>query len=303
VSRPLVADWLPSALRDAPAPDLPRLLDALLAGVEAQRALLEQDIDEVWDDMFIESCADWAVPYIGSLLGLPADAERLEVAYTVALRRRKGTPAALEDFAEVLTDWVVRVLEGWQITVWAQRLRHPPPPRTASFDLRDSSRFRVGTPFERGRRSVMPGGRWSPQAVTAVVWPWQIRSYRAGEAAALPEPSRFALHPLGAEAPLYVEPRPRRLSSDVGAAAGLSRTGDELDAPVRATYRVVEALAVGDQITYGTNWTIAPEHPLAAGAATAAPKLLSLSIGGATVPWEKLRFGTLPQGAPAAEAP
>ena len=118
MSRPPVAAWLPPAVLEAPdgEPDAPRLLDLLLAGVEGQRRLLEQDIDAVYDDFFIESCADWAVPHIGALLGLPVEAGRAEVAYAVALRRRKGTPAALEDFAEVLTGWTVRSLEGWQIT-------------------------------------------------------------------------------------------------------------------------------------------------------------------------------------------
>ena len=105
MSAPPVAAWLPPALRETPdgEPDAPRLLDLLLAGVDEQRRVLEQDIDAVWEDFFIESCADWAVPHIGALLGLPLDAGRSEVAYAVALRRRKGTPAALEDFAEVLT--------------------------------------------------------------------------------------------------------------------------------------------------------------------------------------------------------
>ena len=305
-TRPTVADWLPPALRDGPdgEPTAPRVLDALLDGVEAHRRLLEADIDQVWDDLFIESCADWAVPYIGALLGLPPDAERLEVAYAIALRRRKGTPAALEDFAEILTGWIVRVLEGWQITLWAQRSGHPPPPRIASMNVAAASRFRAGTPFERIRRSVTPGGPWSPRAATAVVWPWQVRTYLAAQAAPLASsPGRFALHPLGAEAPLYIRPRPRRLSSDVGDAAERSRTGDELDAPVRATYRVIEALASPGEIAYGTNWAIAATHPLAAGAASADPTLLALTVGGTPVPWGRLRFGALPPGAAAPGPP
>jgi hypothetical protein len=304
MSRPPVAAWLPPAVLEAPdgEPDAPRLLDPVLAGVEEQRRLLEQDIDAVYDDFFIESCADWAVPHIGALLGLPVEAGRAEVAYAVALRRRKGTPAALEDFAEVLTGWTVRSLEGWQITLWAQRLGHPPPPRLASVDLRDGSRFRIGTPFERVRRSVTPSGRWSPRAATAVVWPWEVRTYLSTEAAPRPEAGRVALHPLGAEAPLYLRPRPRRVSSDVGA-AGTSRTGDELDAPVRATYRVVEALAAPSQILYGVNWEIAPEHPLAAGADTTSPTLLALTLDGAPLPWDSLRFGSLPAGGPAPAPP
>ncbi len=298
---PPVADWLPPALRDAPADvgDAPRLLDPLLQGVDRQSRLLEDDIDQVWQDLFIESCADWAVPYIASLVGLPPDAERLEVAYAIALRRRKGTPAALEDFAEVLTGLVARVVEGWQVTTWAQRLHHPPPPRVASVDLRDTSRFRIGTPFDRVRRSVTPSGPYGPRAATVVVWPWEVRTYHAVQAAPLPEPARFALHPLGVEAPPYLNPVPRSPRSG----EPLARTGDELDAPVRATYRLLQALDAGGQITYGTNWTVAADHPLAGEPEPGRPVLLALEAEGTPIPWPALRFGSLPPGGPAPAPP
>ena len=298
-----IADWLPPALRDAPEQPAgePRLLDALLAAVEGQRALLADDVARLWDDLFIESCADWAVPYIGALLGLPPDAGRLEVAYAVALRRRKGTPAALEDFAEVLTGWTARVLEGWQITLWAQRLGHPGAPRVATVDLREGARSRIGTPFERVRRSVSPSGPWSPRAATVVVWPWEVRTYLATECAPLGA-RRFALHPLGAEAPPYLRPRRLRLSSDVGGSAAEARTGDELDAPVRATYAVVEALAEPGQISYGAAWALSAAHPLTQGVA-GAPTLLELTADGAPVGWPDIRLGALPPGGPAPAPP
>jgi hypothetical protein len=129
-----------------------------------------------------------------------------------------------------------------------------------------------------------------------------VRTYLSAEAAPRPEAGRVALHPLGAEAPLYLRPRPRRIASDVGA-AGTSRTGDELDAPVRATYRVLEALAEPGQILYGVNWEIVPEHPLAAGAETTSPTLLALTVDGTPLPWDKLRFGALPPGALAPAPP
>jgi hypothetical protein len=293
------APWLPPALREAPPeePGAPRLIDDLLAAVDRQRDLLAADVDSVWDDFFIESCAEWAVPYIAALVGLPEDAGRREVAYAIALRRRKGTPAALEAFAEVLSGWTVRVIEGWQVVAWSQRLGHPPPPRVCSVDLRDGSEHRIGSPFERTRRSFSPGGRWSPRAASAVVWPWEVRSYVAVEAAALPEPRRFALHPLGADAPLYLRPAPRRLTSDA-AAADEDRTGDELDAPVRVTYKVVEALAATGQITYGENLTLAAEHPLAAPGV-----LVSLDAAGAEVPAGAVRLGSLPPGGAAPGPP
>lgn len=297
-----IARWLPPVLRDTPdgEPGSPRLLDALLAAADGQRALLEDDIDSLWHDFFIESCADWAVPYIGSLLGLPPEADRTEVAYAIALRRRKGTPAALEDFAEVVTGLTARAIEGWQVTLWAHRLGHPLPLRTASWDVRDTSRFRIGTPFERTRRSVTPGGRWSPRAVTAVVWPWQVSSYVATEAAPLPEPRRFALHPLGAHAPLYLKPRPLRLASDTGIAAAQARTCDEADAPVRATYDVMAALG---PIGYGGSLELPVDHPLAGPPDAAVPPLIALTVGATPVPWSSLRFGTVPPGAPTPAPP
>ena len=295
------AEWLPPALREGPseAPDAPRLLDALLAAVDEQQQLLAADIEQLWEDAFIESCAEWAVPYIGALLGLPTDAERLEVAFTIALRRRKGTPAALEDFAEILTGLTARIVEGWQVTAWAQCLGHPPPSRVASLDLEAGARFRVGTPFEPVRRSWTPSGRFSPATATAIVWPWSARTFHAVEAAPLPEVRRFALHPLGLEAPPYLKPR-----AGVTAAGELRvRTGDELDAPARATYRVVQALAAEGQITYGPNWTVSDEHPLAALPEASRPALLQLTLDDVPVPWSALRFGSLPPGGPAPAPP
>jgi hypothetical protein len=170
----------------------------------------------------------------------------------------------------------------------------------AAVDLRDGSRHRIGTPFEGTRRSVTPSGPWSPRAATAVVWPWRVRTYRNLEAAPLPEPRRFALHPLGAEAPLYLRPRPLRLRSDFDPDAARTRTQDERDAPVRATYRVLEALASEGQIGYGTNWTVDPGHPLAE---QDGPALISLSAGGAAIAWTSVRFGSLPPGGPSPAPP
>src|SRR5262249_39358074 len=82
-----------------------------------------------------------------------------------------------------------------------------------------------------------------------------------------------------------------------------ARTGDELDAPVRATYRVVEALAGPGQISYGTNWTISPDHPLAQTPEPLRPMLLQLTLDGAPIAWTKLRFGSLPPGSPAPAPP
>jgi hypothetical protein len=296
-----IADLLPPAVRSAARddPDRLRLLDALLNAVDGQQALLTREIDGLWQDLFVDSCADEALPYIGGLLGLPPDATRLEIAHTIALRRRKGTPGALEDFAEVLTGWTARVVEGWQVTVWSQRLAHPPPLRPATIRLAGADLARVGTPFERARRTVDLRRRWHPAAADVVVWPWHVRTYRDVEVAPLPgTTARFALHPLGSDAPLYVQPRPLVLGSDVTGASAAARTRTETDAPVRATYDVLLALADDGDVTVGDLWTLHAGHPLADPGGTDDPPLIRLTVDDVPIGPADLRFGSLPRGAP-----
>lgn len=282
-----------------PEDDTPPVL-ALLAALEEQWLLLAADVDTLLDDAFPDSAAEWALPYLAALLGLPADADRREIAYATALRRRKGTPGALEDFAEVVTGWPARVVEGWTATLWAQQLRHPVR-RTASLDLRRGEHLLVGTGLDPARRSVTPGGPFHPAAVTARVHPWHVLGYEDVEAAPLGG-GRFALHPLGIAAPLYLRPRPLQIASD----AEDERPPDVPPEPrgprppgtlpVRATWRVVDAL--GD-VSYGPVWTLAADHPLAADSPAEGPALLRVTAGGNPVPWNRIGL----TGLPAAGAP
>ncbi|MBN1262500.1 MAG: hypothetical protein JXB35_17600, partial [Anaerolineae bacterium] len=75
-------------------------LKALLSVIAEQLAVLEENLDQLYDDQFIETCAEWVVPYIGDALGVRAlNTEtaatpyslRAYVANTIAYRRRKGT--------------------------------------------------------------------------------------------------------------------------------------------------------------------------------------------------------------------
>ena len=85
-------------------------LRALLAVIGEQVDAVEADIDRHYANWFIETCADWVVPYIGDLVGYSpvaaagransaAITPRAEIANTLAFRRRKGTLALLEDLA------------------------------------------------------------------------------------------------------------------------------------------------------------------------------------------------------------
>src|SRR5436305_10073314 len=86
---------------------------ALLSVMAEQAAVLEENLDQLYDDLFVETCAEWVVPYIGDLVGVRGInafpgarfTERAFVANTMSYRRRKGTAAVLEQLARDVTDW------------------------------------------------------------------------------------------------------------------------------------------------------------------------------------------------------
>ena len=73
-------------------------LRALLGAVAQEFAALEENVEQLYDDQFIETCADWVAPYIGDLIGYrplhgvaPTIASpRAEVANTIALSPPQG---------------------------------------------------------------------------------------------------------------------------------------------------------------------------------------------------------------------
>src|SRR5271165_282231 len=85
--------------------------------IGAVAAELRRSIDRLWEDQSIETCDDWVIPYIASLLdtrlvmGLDARGQRLDVANTIDYRRRKGTLAVLEQVASDITGWDAKAVE------------------------------------------------------------------------------------------------------------------------------------------------------------------------------------------------
>jgi hypothetical protein len=47
----------------------PEPLRALFAAFAEEIAALEENVEQLYDDLFIETCATWAIPYIGDLIG------------------------------------------------------------------------------------------------------------------------------------------------------------------------------------------------------------------------------------------
>jgi hypothetical protein len=107
-------------------------LRAYLSIVEQAFGSIHANIEALYDDLFIETAADWVTPYIGDLMGtshLSGDpwTLRADVADSIALRRRKGTLGALELLTFNLTRWGVRCVELRENLAWAQHLNHQRP--------------------------------------------------------------------------------------------------------------------------------------------------------------------------------
>src|SRR4051812_24525042 len=118
-------------------------LRGLLRTVGGSVAAVHQDLEQLWDDFFIETCDDWVVPYLGRLLGtnLPANpigqANRLDVRSTVSWRRSKGAPAMLRSLAAATTGWQVSLAEFFTQIGWVQHLDFQRPGRTLTPAVRD----------------------------------------------------------------------------------------------------------------------------------------------------------------------
>jgi hypothetical protein len=153
---------LPALYRVADA-DNDGVLAELMGVLAGQVAVLSANLDQYYDDQFIETCADWVAPYIGDLIGyrpmygvVPAVASpRADVANTIGNRRRKGTALMLEQLARDVTGWPAVEVEYFQLLVWAQYMNHIRPTAGATPDLRDHEALGfIGGPFDPIARTV-----------------------------------------------------------------------------------------------------------------------------------------------------
>jgi hypothetical protein len=204
-------------------------LRSLLAVVAEQIAAIEENLDQLYDDQFIETCADWVTPYIGDLIGyrslrgeVPAVASpRAEVANTVRLRRRKGTAAMLEQLARDVTGWPARVSELFERLGWTQYMNHVRPEAHYAPDLRRSQDLLwIGTPFEKAAhtvdvRSVRKAGAPRYNIPNIALFLWRLRAFPLTRSPAPADPldasgRLLRFNPLGTDAPLFTRPQTER---------------------------------------------------------------------------------------------
>lgn len=201
------------------------VLKELLTVVAEQLAAIEEDIDQLYDNLFIETCAPWTVPYLGDLIGYRAlhgaqgtlRSTRAEVANTIGYRRRKGTAAVVEQLARDVTGWDAAAVEYFLRLATTQYLNHVRPEHACTVDLRRMEPLeRLGTAFDRlphtadVRRIGSGSGRHNIANVGLFLFRLGAQSWSSVRAcpAAPDDQQRFLFHPLGINTPLFTSPQP-----------------------------------------------------------------------------------------------
>jgi hypothetical protein len=206
-------------------------LRAFLAVLAEQAAVVEENLEQLYDDQFIETCADWAAPYIGGVIGYrplhgvtaTVASPRAEVANTISYRRRKGTAAVLEQLAHDVTGWAARVVEFFQLVATAQYMNHIRPDHAVSPDLRDWEGLeRIGTAFDPFTRAVdvrsteRAEGRYNLPNVG--IFLWRLDPYRLHDSPAVAvDTRRFLISPLGHAIDLFTRPEAEEVITSLAA--------------------------------------------------------------------------------------
>ncbi len=196
-------------------------LKAFVSLFAEQVEIFEEHLSQSYDDVFIETCSDWVVPYIGDLIGyrplhgvVPKVASpRGDVAHTIAFRRRKGTAPMLEQMARDVTDWPARVVEFFQLLGTTQYMNHIRENHAVTPNLRDWEALeRLHTAFETVPHTVdirrIQTGQGKYHVPNIGIFLWRLKDFSLTDSPAVPEGNngrRFRFHPLGIDSPLFTK--------------------------------------------------------------------------------------------------
>jgi hypothetical protein len=261
VSRDRLYDLLPAVYRSRDT-EQGEPLRALLQVIEEQVELVETDLERLYENWFVETAEDWAVPYIGDLvgwrpprpLGEVASERGVEalrrnrvlfprraVASTIAARRRKGTLALLEQLAADVAGWPARAVEEYRLLALRQHVRHIRLDRRLTADMRDGDALdRDDGPFEElahlvsvpriaahRRRSLF-------DIPNVALFAWRLRPYSLTRAPALcidRARNHYTFSILGNDAPLITrpvaEPAPSHIADESNVPAWIRRRAME----------------------------------------------------------------------------
>jgi hypothetical protein len=219
-------------------------LYGLLAVVAEQINVLEDNLAQSYADLFIETCADWVVPYIGDLVGttplfdssrVKVDAtalvyqgltgpsfvmietlrSRADVGRTIQYRRTKATRPMLEELASDVTGWPAFAAEMFQRLRWTQCVRnHLRPTSFGAPDLRQLNALDcLDGPFDQATHGIDVRTPTSSlgwyQVPNVAFFLWRLISFGVYDVPARPVSGagdwRYHFSPLGNPTPLFAQ--------------------------------------------------------------------------------------------------
>lgn len=232
-------DLMPAVYRERDAAEgYP--LRALLNIIRDQAGILRADIQQLWDDFFIETCKPWVIPYIGDLVGnnLLYDTDRIalsktaaeifldlmsrdlrpemplrtraDVAKTIYYRRRKGTLPMLEELARDVTGWAAHAVEFFRLLEWTQNLNHLRSEAEDCIVLRYVEPVdRLDGPFDKWSHTVdvrhptQTEGWYNIPNIGFFLWRLQSYPLIRVQARQAGQPWQYHFSPLGNPTPLF----------------------------------------------------------------------------------------------------
>lgn len=191
-------------------------LKGLLSVIAEQVKVVEDNLELLYDDLFIETCAEWVVPYIGDLIGYrllhgttpQISSRRAEVANTIGYRRRKGTAYILSLLAQDVTGWPAHVVEFFRLLGTTQHMKHLRPGNIRC----DVHSWRVAEDINRAfdettrtldvRRIASGRGRYNIPNIGLFLW--RLRPYPVTHGTPRPiAATTFTFDPLGRDVQLF----------------------------------------------------------------------------------------------------
>src|SRR5271168_3660931 len=138
-------------------------LSAFYSVLESQYGIVQDNLIQLYADQFIETCAPWAIPYIGELIGydpiytvtLGSPDSCAEVANTIGYRRRKGTLLAMAQLTRDVSSRATFVVEEFRRLITTLSLRDVRPHHNATANLRRGRDWQDQCgPFNRLSRTI-----------------------------------------------------------------------------------------------------------------------------------------------------
>ncbi len=231
---------LPSVYRQRDAAAGSPLL-GLLTVISEQVGILEDDISQLYENWFIETCDSWVIPYIGDLLGVKLPNSNVTitntvnrrsfVANTISYRRRKGTLLVMENLARDITGWSANAVEFFQILETTQCLNHIRL-NVGTTDLREMERLSfLNTTFDSIAHTVevrnISSGKGLYNIPNIGIFLWRLEAFPVMNAPAFRKGDRrFCFNVVGYDTQLFNNPITE---------SGVFQTTEEKNLPIPLT--------------------------------------------------------------------